>query len=136
MDFPGCLIVVSHDRYFMDKIVDHLFVFEDQKIKDFPGNYSDYRQYDDTKITEEPKVEKTVSSPIENEKSKSLSYLDQKEIKQLEKKIQNLEKEKEQLQKAFLEELSAEKIKENSIKLQGVEDEIEESTERWFELSS
>lgn len=139
MDFPGCLIVVSHDRYFMDKIVDHLFVFEDQQIKDFPGNYSDYRQYDDHKSTVETKVEKSDPASKEKEKekanSKSLSYLDQKEIKQLEKKIQNLEKEKEKLQKAFLEDLSAEEIKENSIKLQKIEDDIEEKTERWFELS-
>ena len=136
MDFPGCLIVVSHDRYFMDKIVDHLFVFEDKRIKDFPGNYSDYRTYAENKP-----IEKTESKPAppkpepKEEQEKKLSYLEQKEIKQLEKKIQNLEKEKEELQKRFLEDLSAEEIKENSIKLQDIEDEIEDKTERWFELS-
>jgi ATP-binding cassette subfamily F protein uup len=136
MDFPGCLIVVSHDRYFMDKIVDHLFVFEDKRIKDFPGNYSDYRDYADNKPVEKTETKPTpVIQNQEEPKEKKLSYLEQKEIKQLEKKIQNLEKEKEQIQKAFLEELSAEEIKENSIKLQGIEDEIEEKTERWFELS-
>lgn len=137
MDFPGCLIVVSHDRYFMDKIVDHLFVFERGEIKDFPGNYSDYRTYADNKPAENPKPK---PKPIEEKKTiapeeKKLSYLEQKEIKQLETQIKNLERDKEQLQKAFLEDLTAEEIKENSIKLQAIEDEIEEKTERWFELS-
>lgn len=136
MDFPGCLIVVSHDRYFMDKIVDHLFVFENEQITDFPGNYSDYRTYAANKP--KPKTESKDSSTTQKEETdnvdKKLSYSDQKEIKQLEKRIKTLEKEKEKLQQAFLKELSAEEIKENSIKLQAVEDEIEEKTERWFEL--
>jgi len=136
MDFPGCLIVVSHDRYFMDKIVDHLFVFEDKRIKDFPGNYSDYRTYAENKPIEKTESKPTPSKPEpKEEQEKKLSYLEQKEIKQLEKKIQNLEKEKEELQKRFLEDLSAEEIKKNSIKLQDIEDEIEDKTERWFELS-
>jgi ATP-binding cassette subfamily F protein uup len=135
MDFPGCLIVVSHDRYFMDKIVDHLFIFEDKSIKDFPGNYSDYRTYADNKPAEKSESKPTpVKADNEKPTEKKLSYLEQKEIKQLEKKIKDLEKEKEKLQKAFLEELSSEEIKENSIKLQNIEDEIEKNTERWFEL--
>lgn len=136
MDFPGCLIVVSHDRYFMDKIVDHLFVFEDGQISDFPGNYSDYRNYEAHKP--KPKAEINdikISKPESSEnEEKKLSYLEQKEIKQLEKQIQNLEKEKEKLQQAFLKDLSAEEIKVNSIKLQEIEDEIEVKTERWFKL--
>lgn len=137
MDFPGCLIVVSHDRYFMDKIVDHLFVFEKGRISDFPGNYSDYRNYEAHKP--KPKAESNdikISKPENSEnEEKKLSYLEQKEIKQLEKQIQNLEKEKEKLQQAFLKDLSAEEIKVNSIKLQEIEDEIEVKTERWFELA-
>ena len=138
MDFPGCLIVVSHDRYFMDKIVDHLFVFENKQIKDFPGNYSDYRSYTDNKPADnpDPKPKSPEKKDHKTTEGKKLSYLEQKEIKQLEKKIQSLEKEKEQLQKAFLQELSADEIKDNSIKLQGIEDKIEERTERWFELNS
>lgn len=137
MDFPGCLIVVSHDRYFMDKIVDHLFVFEKGRISDFPGNYSDYRNYEAHKP--KPKAESNdikISKPENSEnEEKKLSYLEQKEIKQLEKQIQNLEMEKEKLQQAFLKDLSAEEIKVNSIKLQEIEDEIEVKTERWFELA-
>lgn len=134
MDFPGCLIVVSHDRYFMDKIVDHLFVFENSKIKDFPGNYSDFRQYGIFKPDEKQTPTKSAAKEKEPEKPKGLSYLEQKEVKQLEKQIKNLENDKEKLQQAFLEDLSAEDIKKNSIKLQDIETEIEEKTERWFEL--
>ena len=136
MDFPGCLIVVSHDRYFMDKIVDHLFVFEKGNIKDFPGNYSDYRQYSDHKPDEKEKPKTSDSKAKQPEKPKGLSYLEQKEVKQLEKQIKQLEQDKVKLQQAFLEDLSAEDIKENSIKLQNIEEEIEEKTERWFELES
>ncbi|MGX1022985.1 ABC-F family ATP-binding cassette domain-containing protein [Psychroflexus sp. MBR-150] len=136
MDFPGCLIVVSHDRYFMDKIVDHLFVFENGNIRDFPGNYSDYRQYEAQKPAEKLEPKPTTSKPQEKEKPENkLSYLEQKELKQLETQIKNLEKEKEKLQQAFLEDLSAEDIKENSIKLQEIETDIDKKTERWFELT-
>jgi len=137
MDFPGCLIVVSHDRYFMDKIVDHLFVFEKGNISDFPGNYSDYRSYESIKDesennAEDAKPETTTST----DKPKTLSYLEQKELKKLEKDIQKLEEQKEALQQSFLEDLSGDEIAKNSIKLQEIEDEIEAKTERWFELES
>ncbi len=114
MDFPGCLIVVSHDRYFMDKIVDHLFVFENGNIADFPGNYSDYRSYKNVKVEEEQPVEKPKPETSAHEKPKSLSYLEQKELKNLEKEIQKLEQQKETLQQSFLEELSRDEIAENS----------------------
>jgi len=136
MDFPGCLIVVSHDRYFMDKIVDHLFVFENSNIKDFPGNYSDYRSYEANKSTETTAPKPKNPKPEEKEKNeKKLSYLEQKELKQLETQIKTLEREKETLQQAFLKDLSAEEIKKNSIKLQEIEANIDEKTERWFELA-
>ncbi len=136
MDFPGCLIVVSHDRYFMDKIVDHLFVFENGNIRDFPGNYSDYRQYEAYKPSEKIETKPTPTKPQEKEKPENkLSYHEQKELKQLETQIKNLEREKSKLQQAFLEDLSAEEIKENSIKLQQIEANIDEKTERWFELT-
>ncbi|MGM0635794.1 MAG: ribosomal protection-like ABC-F family protein [Bacteroidota bacterium] len=138
LDFPGCLIVVSHDRYFMDKIVDHLFVFGNGEISDFPGNYSDYRDYSkelkEQSYQEKPKEAK----PETKEKSKkaSLSYQEQKEYKKLEREIETLEKQKAKLQQTFLEELDPEKIKENSIQLEKIATEIEQKTEKWFELSA
>ena len=138
LDYPGCLIVVSHDRYFMDKIVDHLLVFKGGgKIEDFPGNYSDYRAYESSS-TPEPTPDKDSSAKAayaEQKQAKKLSYNDQKLFKRLEKEITQLEKKKEQLQQAFLSELSEEEIKEKSIALQQLEKELEEKTERWFELS-
>ncbi|MFD2698636.1 ABC-F family ATP-binding cassette domain-containing protein [Mesonia sediminis] len=138
LDYPGCLIVVSHDRYFMDKIVDHLLVFKGGgKIEDFPGNYSDYRAYESSS-TPEPTPDKDSSAKAayaEQKQAKKLSYNDQKLFKRLEKEITQLEKKKEQLQQAFLTELSEEEIKEKSIALQQLEKELEEKTERWFELS-
>lgn len=141
MDFPGCIIVVSHDRYFMDKITDHLFVFEGKgEITDFPGNYSDYREYGASK----PKIEKTVSEDSNAKKEKkeyksnssgpSLSYNEKKEYSKLEKQIAKLETKKEEVQKKFLEELDGDEIAENSMKLKDIEKEIESKTERWFEL--
>ncbi|MDX1761873.1 MAG: ABC-F family ATP-binding cassette domain-containing protein [Christiangramia sp.] len=141
MDFPGCIIVVSHDRYFMDKITDHLFVFEGQgEITDFPGNYTDYREYESSK----PKTEKPASEETSSKKEKkeyksnssgpSLSYNEKKEFSKLEKEIAKLEKKKETVQQKFLEELSGDEIAENSMKLKEIENDIEAKTERWFEL--
>ncbi|HET8810261.1 MAG TPA: ABC-F family ATP-binding cassette domain-containing protein [Flavobacteriaceae bacterium] len=137
LDFPGCLIVVSHDRYFMDKIVDHLFVFKKGKIQDFPGNYSDYREY----LLNKPSEPKKEEIPSKKEKQKTepstkLSYNEQKEFKKLEREIAQLEKEKKQLQDEFLTELSGEEIDQKSLELKNIEEQIDEKTERWFELSS
>ncbi len=136
LDFPGCLVVVSHDRYFMDKIVDHLFVFEEGAIRDFPGNYSDYRMleaFSDTPVEIEPdKTEEPSKRPT---KKSALNYHEQKEFKKLEREIEKLEKEKEQVQKLFLQSLPAEEIEKKSIELGQIESEIEEKTERWFTLS-
>lgn len=142
LDFPGCLIVVSHDRYFMDKIVDHLFVFRGEGvIEDFPGNYSDYRTYESSKILEERENKNTSSEKTENNwrdtSSGKLSYSEQKEYKQLEKDIQKLEEKKVVLQNKFTDpELDGDEIANLSIELKEVTDAIEEKTERWFELSS
>ena len=138
LDFPGCLIVVSHDRYFMDKIVDHLFVFRGKGvIEDFPGNYSDYRVYEESAPKETASSEKE-SKPKNDWKTsneeKKLTYNEQKEYKKLERDISKLEKEKEKLQQEFLKELTEEEIKDKSIALQKLEDSIEEKTERWFDL--
>lgn len=141
LDFPGCLIVVSHDRYFMDKIVDHLFVFGEGKVTDFPGNYSDYR---DIKALElEAKYEESSQSSSESStKSKSvpdqksnLSFNEQKLYKKLEKGIHSLENRKEKLEAEFLKELNAKEVKDKTIELQDIQKELESKTEQWFELS-
>ncbi len=142
LDFPGCLIVVSHDRYFMDKIVDHLFVFRGEGVvEDFPGNYSDYRVYENSKVLEERENKTTSSEKTENNwrdtSGGKLSYSEQKEYKQLEKDIQKLEEKKGVLQNKFTDpELDGDEIANLSIALKEVTDAIEEKTERWFELSS
>jgi len=144
MDFPGCLLVVSHDRYFMDKIVDHLFVFRGSGIvEDFPGNYSDFRTYDqspdNTSNSSSEKEAKTAnSSTKENWKTQdsSLTHEEQKEYNRLEKEIAKLEQKKAEQEKKFLDpELSGEEINAASIDLQKIQDDIDQKTERWFELS-
>jgi|TARA_R100000479_G_scaffold33554_3_gene14221 ATP-binding cassette subfamily F protein uup len=140
LDFPGCLIVVSHDRYFMDKIVDHLFVFKGEgEIQDFPGNYSDYRTYEDSKPKNEPKAETVDTTKTDWKKDTTkakLSYHEQKEHRNLEKEIAKLEKEKEALQNKFAtENWDGEEIDKQSLKLQELIDAIEEKEMRWFELS-
>lgn len=142
LDFPGCLIVVSHDRYFMDKIVDHLFVFKGNGIiEDFPGNYTDYRVYESSKVEEERENKSTgVEKQEKNWRDTSggkLSYNEQKEYKQLEKDIQKLEEQKETLQNRFTDpDLTGDQINQLSVQLKEVSDAIETKTERWFELSS
>ena len=139
MDFPGCLIVVSHDRYFMDKIVDHLFVFRGKgEIEDFPGNYSDFRSYEDS----QPKVSEKEKSNTDKKEwktpnsSTTLSFSEQKEYSRLEKDIAKLEEEKESIEKQFMEaNLAPETITELSIELNKLSTAIETKTERWFELS-
>ncbi len=139
LDFPGCLVVVSHDRYFMDKIVDHLFVFRgNAEIEDFPGNYSDYREYEGTALPDaEASTQEVQASKVERKKPvATLSYNEKKEYNRLEKEIDQLEKKKVELQQQFLQEMTGEQINEASKRLQEVEDEIERKTERWFELGS
>ncbi|MGB5665252.1 MAG: ABC-F family ATP-binding cassette domain-containing protein [Maribacter sp.] len=145
LDFPGCLLVVSHDRYFMDKIVDHLFVFRGNAvIEDFPGNYSDYRIYEDSKVIENRIVkDKTAENNTSKnswknvEDSTKLSYLEQKEHKTLEKEIRKLEQKKENVQQKFTNSnLSGEQIDQLSVELKEISDAIDSKTERWFELSA
>jgi len=145
LDFPGCLIVVSHDRYFMDKIVDHLFVFRGNAVvEDFPGNYSDYRAYEDSKIIEKRKESSESRGPAEAdttatsiENKAPLTYQEKKEHKNLEKDIHKLEKKRTKAQQEFANpDLSGEDIDRLSIALQEIVDEIDDKTERWFELSA
>ena len=138
LDFPGCLVVVSHDRYFMDKIVDHLFVFKgNAEIEDFPGNYTDYRVYENSQAKEEKTESKPKTSWKAPKAGSVLSYNEQKEFKRLEKEIEKLEKEKRGLETQFTNpSLAADTITELSIELGKLNNSIEEKTERWFELSS
>jgi len=140
LDYPGCLLVVSHDRYFMDKIVDHLFVFRGEGyIEDFPGNYSDFRAYEDSQDQEqEPIKPKNIKQqPSKDVQKQKISFNEQKEYQQLESKIRSLEKDKLVLEQSFFEEgLSMDTIEERSKKLQEIIENIELKTMRWFELAA
>ena len=136
LDFPGNLIVVSHDRYFMDKIVDSLFVFQgDGLVENFPGNYSDYRAYEDSKPEEVGK--KTVEKVVPKPESKSkLSSLEKREFGALEKDIEKLEKKKTVLESFFTQDnITQEEVAEKSSELQEIIQLLEEKEERWLELS-
>lgn len=139
LDYPGCLVVVSHDRYFMDKIVDHLFVFRGEgEIEDFPGNYSDFRAYEDSA---EPKTLQSVSTEKSNWKEKQtkagLTFNEQKEFQKIEKEIKDLEYQKKQIEQEFSEgKVSDDKIEAKANELQKIIQSLEEKEERWFDLSS
>ena len=137
LDFPGCLIVVSHDRYFMDKIVDHLFVFRGHGvIDDFPGNYSDFRVYEDSKPPQlESNSKPQKKQNIKVNASSKLNYNEQKELKNLESKLKSLEYDKKQLESKFEDvELDMETIEKLSKELQNLIQLIEEMELRWMEL--
>lgn len=142
LDFQGCLLVVSHDRYFMDKIVDHLFVFRgDAVIEDFPGNYSDYRAYEDSQVQEKRDQKESQNTPKiswkEPNNTPKLSYSEQQEFKKLEREIKKLEEQKASLTEKFTDSsLTGDAIDTLSIALKEVNEAIDEKTERWFELSA
>ena len=140
-NFKGCVIVVSHDRYFMDKVVDHLLVFNGQgDIRDFPGNYSDYRDWKEARAQKEKETatsaepEKTARVRL-NEKRK-MSFKEKREFEQLEKDIAALEAEKAQIEEQLCSgTLSVEELTRKSKRLPEVNDLIDEKTFRWLELS-
>lgn len=139
-NFKGCVIVVSHDRYFMDKVVDHLLVFKGQgDIRDFPGNYSDYRDWklakaNHEKALQKPKEEKTQRVRL-NEKRR-MTYKERKEFEQMEQDIARLEEEKKCIEESLCSgELSVDELTEKSKRLPLLEAELDEKTMRWLELS-
>ena len=144
-DFPGCVIVVSHDRYFMDKVVDHLLVFKGQgDIKDFPGNYTQYREWSALEENKASQTDKTGNSDISNQTKASyrhddrrrLSYKEKREMEQLEKDIAVLEAEKKQIEEALCGgTTSVEEITTMSKRLPLLNDELDEKSMRWLELS-
>lgn len=138
LDFPGCLIVISHDRYFMDKVVDHLFVFRGNgEIEDFPGNYTDFRVYEDSRPAKENASLKKIDTRYKSTRKIKLSYKEKIEYDCIESDIEALESQKSDIEASFTSgHLISDEINELSIKLQGIKTAIEQKEERWFELSS
>ena len=138
LDYEGCLVIVSHDRYFMDKIVDHLFVFKGEgEVQDFPGNYSDYFTYEQSSVRETPKEEKAPATKNSWRGANStLSQNEQRELSRLEKEIAQLEVQKATIEAHFTQEaLSSEELQEQSQALSEVLTLLEEKSDRWLELS-
>lgn len=146
-DFPGCVIVVSHDRYFMDKVVDHLLVFKGQgEVKDFPGNYTQYREWEkmesgSSSRPSTPSTPSNTSTPSSPNKSyrhddrRRLSYKEKRELEQLEREIAALEEEQRLLEEQLCSgTLSVEELTEKSKRLPILKDELDEKSMRWLEL--
>ena len=143
-DFPGCVIIVSHDRYFMDKVVDHLLVFKgDGVVKDFPGNYTQYREWSSLQTKEEQAQKAALNSKREIEKKTrnnttrtKKTYKEKIEFEQLEKDIAALEAEQKRIENALCGgTISVEEITEMSKRLPIIKDEIDKKSMRWLELS-
>lgn len=138
-DFPGCVIVVSHDRYFMDKVVDHILVFKGEGvIDDFPGNYTQYRQYSALQSKEEVKADASVKEKksYRNDSRRRMSYKEKREFEQLEKDIASLEQQQHEIEEALCSgTLSVEELTEKSRLLPKLKEEIDEKSMRWLELS-
>ncbi len=138
LDFPGCVVIVSHDRYFLDKLVDHLLVFEGKgETSDFPGTYTEYRAYLKAITNEDEEVEneKTETTVTVQEPKKKISYNDKKEYDKLSKEIEKLEAEKKILDEKLNTNLSFEEINSTSIRLGEIIQMLDEKGLRWLELS-
>ena len=144
-DFPGCVIIVSHDRYFMDKIVDHLLVFKGNGVvKDFPGNYTQYREWqllkskEDSELNSNDTAGKKEKKPHNNSCStkRKKTYKEKLEFEQLSKDIENLEVEQKHIEEQLCSgNLSVEELTEKSKRLPELKDELDEKSMRWLELS-
>ena len=142
-DFPGCVIIVSHDRYFMDKVVDHLLVFKgDGQVQDFPGNYTQYREYQALKSKETIEENKTKEKKTatqrnyHNETRKRMSYKEKREYEMLSADIEKLTNEIEQMEQQLCSgTLAVDRLTEISILLPRKKDELDVKELRWLELS-
>lgn len=146
-DFAGCVIVVSHDRYFMDKVVDHLLVFKGEgEIQDFPGNYTQYREWcrlqpktegeGAEKKATKPTVKEQPSATQKKEGKRKMTYKEKREYEQLTKELEQLENEQKTLEEALCSGLlSVEELTEKSKRLPEIKDEIDEKEMRWLELA-
>nr|WP_314517305.1 ABC-F family ATP-binding cassette domain-containing protein [uncultured Prevotella sp.] len=145
-DFPGCVIVVSHDRYFMDKVVDHLLVFKGEgEIQDFPGNYTQYRDYQKMKSKEDNQTKPVKNTKQVNTEAKTnssingkrkMTFKEKREYEQISEKINQLETEQKQLEEELCSgNLSVEELTEKSKRLPILKDELDELELRWLELS-
>lgn len=138
-DFPGCVIIVSHDRYFMDKVVDHLLVFKGNGVvKDFPGNYTQYREWCSLKSREEESETKKDAKPREkrHQERHKMSYKEKMEFAQLEKDMAKLEQEKKEIEEQLCSgTLSVEELTEKSKRLPLIKEELDTKEMRWLELS-
>ena len=142
LDFPGTLLIVSHDRYFMDKITDHLLVFDGRgNVVDFPGNYTDFRDFsekaDKKDSLESPHKEKQETREVPKGRKGKLTYSQQREIQSLEQDIGQLEERKQELEALFTNpDLPGEELNDLSREMSEVVRELDEKTGRWFELSA
>ena len=146
-DFAGCVIVVSHDRYFMDKVVDHLLVFKGEgEIQDFPGNYTQYREWcrlqpktegeGAEKKATKPTAKEQPSATQKKEGKRKMTYKEKREYEQLTKELEQLENEQKALEEALCSgQLSVEELTEKSKRLPEIKDEIDEKEMRWLELA-
>ena len=139
-DFPGCVIIISHDRYFMDKIVDHLLVFNGNgDINAFPGNYTQYRMWQALQPKDAEKsdnTEKREKKSYHGEQKRKLSFKEKRELQQLEADIETLEKEQKQIEEELCSgTLSVEDLTQKSKRLPQLKDELDEKSMRWLELS-
>lgn len=139
-DFPGCVIIISHDRYFMDKVVDHILVFKGEgEIQDFPGNYTQFREWDSLQPADTNKEEKREKTPVKSyrsEEKKKMSYKEKREFETLESEIAKLETEISNLEAELCSgSLSIEELTDKSILLPKLKKELDDKSMRWLELS-
>ncbi|WP_279112521.1 ABC-F family ATP-binding cassette domain-containing protein [Hoylesella timonensis] len=139
-DFPGCVIIISHDRYFMDKVVDHILVFKGEgEIQDFPGNYTQFREWDSLQpadTSKEEKREKTPNKSYRSDEKKKMSYKEKREFETLESEIAKLETEISNLEAELCSgSLSIEELTDKSILLPKLKKELDDKSMRWLELS-
>lgn len=139
-DFPGCVIVISHDRYFMDKVVDHILVFKGEgEIQDFPGNYTQFREWNSLKSVEqkpEEKKEKPAAKDYRNNEKKKLSYKEKREFEALDEDITKLEQQIKDLEEQICSgKLTVEDLTAKSMLLPTLKEELDEKSMRWLELS-